>query len=235
MRAITRPLARLLSPRQYERSSAYNRRLLRDLRGVVLDIGCGAFHRKFPLPAGVRYFGLDLSPRTTHVRGDGHRLPIADKSADWVLLVAVLEHVQDPYQVLAETMRVLRPDGRVYVAAPFLQMEHAQEDYWRWTGQGLPRLLRDAGLTILEGGANGGPFVAVDYLLWHTLRQAWSRRRWDVLLPAALLKLLAQPLSRLDREVEHAAFATSFHFLATPTSGRGTLASRQDSGIGDRD
>ncbi len=217
--AVTRPLARLLSPRQYERSSAYNRQLLRHLGGVVLDVGCGAFHRKFPLPHGVRYYGLDISPRTTHVRGDGHRLPFADRSVDWVLLVAVLEHVEDPRRVLAETMRVLKPGGRVYVAVPFLQMEHAREDYWRWTGQGLPRLLCDAGLTILEGGANGGPFVAVDYLLWHTLRQAWARRQWDVLLPAALLKVLAQPLSRLDRAVGDPAFATSFHYLAGRTQG----------------
>jgi SAM-dependent methyltransferase len=180
----------------------------------VLDVGCGAFHRKYALPPDVRYFGLDLSPRTTHVRGDAHRLPFADGSADWVLLVAVLEHVEDPARVLAETMRVLRPEGRVYVAVPFLQMEHAKEDYWRWTGQGLPRLLDDAGLTILEGGANGGPLVAVDYLLWHTLRQGRARGRWDVVLPAALLKAVAQPLSRLDRDVEHPAFATSFHYLA---------------------
>lgn len=211
------PLARLLSPRQYERSSEYNRRLLRDLRGTVLDVGCGAFHRKYDLPADVHYFGLDLSPRTTHVRGDAHRLPFADRSADWVLLVAVLEHVDDPQGVLSETMRVLKPEGRVYVAVPFLQMEHAREDYWRWTGQGLPRLLEDSGLTILEGGANGGPLVAVDYLLWHTLRQGRARRRWDIVLPAALLKAIAQPLSRLDRDLEHPAFATSFHYLAGPT------------------
>ena len=213
-RPIIRPLARLLSPRQYERSSAYNERLLRDLHGVVLDIGCGGFRRKFDLPADVRYFGLDLSARASHVRGDGHRLPFADGSADWVLLVAVLEHVEFPERVLAETMRVLKPDGRVYVAVPFLQMEHAKEDYWRWTGQGLPRLLDDAGLTILEGGANGGSMVAVDYLLWHTLRQARARGRWDVVLPAALLKAVAQPLSRIDRDVEDPAVATSFHYLA---------------------
>jgi SAM-dependent methyltransferase len=211
---LGRPLARLLSPRQYERSSAYNRRLLRGLGGVVLDVGCGAFHRKFDLPPGAHYYGLDISARTTHVRGDAHQLPFADASADWVLLVAVLEHVEEPLRVLAETMRVLKPDGRVYIAVPFLQMEHAKEDYWRWTGQGLPRLLDEAGLTILEGGANGGPLVAVDYLLWHTLRQAKSRRRWDIVVPAAVLKAVAQPLSRIDRDIEDPAFATSFHYLA---------------------
>ncbi|MGH2366918.1 MAG: class I SAM-dependent methyltransferase [Chloroflexota bacterium] len=217
---LTRLLSRLLSPRQYARSSAYNRRLLRDLGGVVVDVGCGGFHRKFPLPADAHYYGLDLSPRATHVQGDGHQLPFAGGSADWVLLVAVLEHVDDPAGVLAETMRVLKPEGKVYVAVPFLQMEHAAADYWRWTGQGLPRLLAEAGLAISEGGANGGALVAVDYLLWHTLRQARARRRWDIALPAALLKLLAQPLALLDQDVAHPAFATSFHYLAVRADGQ---------------
>jgi SAM-dependent methyltransferase len=210
-----RPIAKLLSPRQYERSSAYNHRLLEGLGGVIVDIGSGGFHRKFPLPADAHYFGLDLSPRATHVRGDGHRLPFAEHTADWVLLVAVLEHVHDPRGVLAEAMRVLKPNGKVYVAVPFLQMEHADADFWRWTVQGLPRLLEEAGLQIVDGGANGGPLVAVDYLLWHAIRQARRRRRWDTVLLSLVLKLVAQPISRLDRDVDDPAFATSFHYLVS--------------------
>lgn len=208
------PLAKLLSPRQYERSSYYNQRLLNGLGGVIVDIGSGGFHRKFPLPADAHYFGLDLSPRAKHVQGDGHRLPYLPQSADWVLLVAVLEHVDNPKRVLAETMRVLKPEGKVYVAVPFLQMEHADADFWRWTVQGIPRLLDEAGLVIVDGGANGGPIVAVDYLLWHAIRQARKRGRWDTVVLSLLLKLLAQPLSHLDRDVDHPAFATSFHYLA---------------------
>jgi SAM-dependent methyltransferase len=214
--ALVSRLVAPLSPRQYVRSSAYNARLLRDLGGLVVDIGCGGFRNKFVFPPGSKYVGLDISSRAKDVRGDAHALPFQPRSADWVLLVAVLEHVEDPAVVLREAMRVLKPNGRVYVAAPFLQMEHADADFWRWTGQGLPRLLADAGLRIVDGGANGGPLVAVDYLLWHALRQGMHRRRPDVAASALLLKLLAQPLARLDRDIEHPAFATSFHYLAEP-------------------
>ena len=203
-----------LSPRQYVQSAAYNRRLLRDLGGLVIDVGSGGFHTKFALPPGARYFGLDLSSRARHVRGDGHQLPFAGQVADWVLLVAVLEHVEHPQRVLAEAMRVLKPGGKVYVAVPFLQMEHAAADFWRWTAQGIPRLLEEAGLRIVEGGANGGPLVAADYLLWHALRQARREGRWWTMALTGALKLVAQPLAWLDREGGEGAFATSFHYLA---------------------
>ncbi|MDE2994970.1 MAG: methyltransferase domain-containing protein, partial [Chloroflexota bacterium] len=96
---------RALWPRQYDRSSYFNERFLAGLDGVVLDIGCGAFRDKFALSPTARYYGLDLSGRASHLRGDGHRLPIADDCADWVLLVAVLEHVERPEVVLAEARR----------------------------------------------------------------------------------------------------------------------------------
>ena len=205
---------RLLWPRQYDRSSLFNRRLLEGVNGVVLDIGCGAFREKFPFPTQTRYYGLDLSGRASHLMADGHRLPIADGCADWVLLVAVLEHVERPEIVLAEARRVLHPKGKAYIAVPFLQMEHAAADYWRWTGQGLSRLLKSVGFDVIETGTNGGILVGLDYLLWHGLRHIKRTRSWSMLPILIALKALVQPLSKLDRGVDDRIFATSFHALA---------------------
>lgn len=209
---------RALWPRQYDRSSYFNERFLAGLDGVVLDIGCGAFRDKFSLPPTARYYGLDLSGRASHLRGDGHRLPIADGCADWVLLVAVLEHVERPEVVLAEARRALRPGGRAYVAVLFLQMEHAAADYWRWTGQSFPSMLTAAGFDIVEMGTNGGVLVLLDYLLWHALRYMKRERAWLVLPMLLALKALVQPLARLDGGVDDPLFATSFHALVTVPS-----------------
>lgn len=46
------------------------------------------------------------------VNGAGERLPLADASFDLVICWDVVEHVQDPEQLLAELARVLRPGGR---------------------------------------------------------------------------------------------------------------------------
>ena len=202
-----------LWPRQYVQSSAFNQRFLTDLSGVVLDIGSGNFHQKFALPPTVQYYGLDLSPRATHVQGDAHALPVRDNCADWVLLVAVLEHVTGPEIVLAESRRVLRPGGHAYIAVPFLQMEHAKADFWRWTIQGFRRLLADAGFDIVEVGANGGTLVLLDYLLWHALRAAKQAGRWYQAPLLLALKTLIQPLAYADQSSDDPAFATSFHAL----------------------
>jgi SAM-dependent methyltransferase len=211
-----RSLSRLfkpLEPRQYARSSSFNAAYLTGADGVVLDIGCGGFLEKYDFAKSVRYFGLDITTRATHIRGDALSLPIRGCTADWVLLVAVLEHVLDPLQVLREARRVLKPGGRAYVAVPFLQMKHGDTDYWRWTDDGIRQLIESAGFKILRGGTNGGFQVAIDYLLWHRFREAARRRNPLMALAALALKGLAQLMAALAGDLDDPTYATSFHLL----------------------
>ena len=50
------------------------------------------------------------------VRGDGLRLPVRDGVADITFSSNVLEHVPDPWQFIAEMIRVTKPDGLIYLA-----------------------------------------------------------------------------------------------------------------------
>lgn len=49
---------------------------------------------------------------------DGYDLPFANESFEAVLLVAVLEHTSEPWRLLAEAQRVLKPGGRVVIVVP---------------------------------------------------------------------------------------------------------------------
>ena len=86
------------------------------------------------LPDAHHYVGLDLThgmlaralPRRgtldlALVQGDSQALPFADASFDLAVLHLILAIVPDPVRALAETARVLKPGGRVFVMDKFLR------------------------------------------------------------------------------------------------------------------
>jgi SAM-dependent methyltransferase len=84
-------------------------------RGRVLDLGCGdgqlalALMRLRP---DLTVEGVDVVPRPRTLipvtQYDGVTLPFEDKSFDYVTIVDVLHHTEDPEAVLAEAARVAR-------------------------------------------------------------------------------------------------------------------------------
>jgi len=61
----------------------------------------------------------DRDPSSYHrVCGRGDRLPFGDHSIDLIICHHALEHLDGLVLVLGEMARVLKPDGRLYVAVP---------------------------------------------------------------------------------------------------------------------
>lgn len=83
--------------------------------GTVLDLGCGDGQVALGLMAlrpDLKVQGVDVLLRpVTHIPVtlyDGKALPFADDSVDYVTIVDVLHHTDDPAAVLAEARRVAR-------------------------------------------------------------------------------------------------------------------------------
>lgn len=94
----------------------------------VLDVGCGAgFLTNYLSLQGFDVTGVDLSQssldvakrydetkRVQYLLADAYKLPFADGSFDVVCAMDILEHVDDPAQLISEASRVLTPGGRFF-------------------------------------------------------------------------------------------------------------------------
>ena len=105
------------------------------ISGLVVDLGAGpGFVTGHLLAAGLQTLAIDSSKASIEALGQrfgGHpqfrgaqvsegRLPLEDATADVVLLVETIEHVEatDALALLRDVHRVLRPNGHVVMTTP---------------------------------------------------------------------------------------------------------------------
>jgi ubiquinone/menaquinone biosynthesis C-methylase UbiE len=88
----------------------------------ILSVGCGpAIIERGLIEHGCSVVGLDVSQEAIACASDSIRtivasaekMPLGDDSCDVVLFIASLQFIDNYRLALAETWRVLRPDGRV--------------------------------------------------------------------------------------------------------------------------
>ncbi len=92
-----------------------------DLRGPVLDVGCGGGRLASALGDGVSWIGVDSSPTQLAanpyrpvVRADMQTLPFRDGVFAEVTHLWCLYHLVDPVVAITEARRVLAPGGRYF-------------------------------------------------------------------------------------------------------------------------
>ena len=94
-----------------------------ELRGPVLDVGCGEGRLVPLLAAGVEWIGVDASPAQVRanpyrpiVVADMRALPFRSGAFAEVAHLWCLYHVDDPVVAIAEAARVMRAGGRYYAS-----------------------------------------------------------------------------------------------------------------------
>ena len=100
---------------------------------TILDAGCGTGRLIPHLQAMIRDSGRVVELDASHamlkigkarypdrnllfIQGDGHRLPLKDRSVDTVICFAFFPHLGDPRTAMASFARVLKPGGRIFIA-----------------------------------------------------------------------------------------------------------------------
>jgi SAM-dependent methyltransferase len=155
----------------------------RHARGRLLDVGCG--HKPYaPLLARFvdEHVGVDHadSPHeltAVDVIATAYDIPLEGGSFDTVLMTEVLEHLERPGDALAETMRLLRPGGKLILTTPFIWPLHEEpRDFYRYTPHGLRHLLSTAGFVDVEVTPLAGQWSTLALLSGHALRRSPARR-----------------------------------------------------------
>jgi 2-polyprenyl-3-methyl-5-hydroxy-6-metoxy-1,4-benzoquinol methylase len=148
---------------------------------ALLDVGCdtGAFIGFARENYGMKVVGIDVSPLAIEqakmlgldARVENIATIHADPIYDLVVLNDVLEHVNEPFAVLANIASILRPNGRVYIATPngdaliyalgrwlnylpgtrvILEKLFVPYHEFHFSRSGLSQMIRAAGLTIIR-------------------------------------------------------------------------------------
>ena len=177
---------------------------------ICVDIGAGNAPYKGTISKcfGVNnYVALDFAPSdATNVVGDATSLPIQTQSVELVVCFEALQHISHYHTVLDETVRILRPGGRIILSVPFVYGECDVKDFRRWTIAGITEDLEERGFSVLSVARRGGPFFAIaSIMIWaiqHVIpgsRITWrSPRTAAAYFREGLVWLLAFPLILLS-------------------------------------
>jgi SAM-dependent methyltransferase len=169
--------------------------------GGTQGVGCEGLYED----RDIRQIAFDIYPSNlTQFVADAHQIPLANASMDGVVVQAVLEHVLDPANVVAEIDRILKPGGLVYAETPFMQPVHeGAYDFTRFTELGHRWLWRH--FEEIKRGVIGGPGLSLYWSSRYFWRAVLGHRRIADLISLPFLVFSAfDPFLPLRRKIEGA-------------------------------
>jgi SAM-dependent methyltransferase len=171
---------------------------LRQSRTPLLDLGCGNRPYRDYYPKG-QTVGADVAQSPMGcvdvLIEPGGGLPLPDDAFETVLCTQVLEHVEDPYRLLAEAHRVLRPGGRLILTCPFIwELHERPHDYLRFSEYWLQNTLTETGFELEVVQRQGGDLATIGQLICLSLDAR------GIHLPRFLQRLYNRFWDYLDRK-----------------------------------
>lgn len=172
---------------------------------IGLDIGCGIRDTVFDNMVTQDIYPTPTATLIAHP--DESRLPFADNTFDLIVLDSVVEHVPDPIALLMEGRRLLKPGGRIFGDAPFLQPLHlAPHHYFNFTPYGLATVATKAGLVLeyAEAEDHQRPEFSIEWML---------RRTFETISPGEAERLKAMSVGDFYSEL-----ARNKNFIGYPAT-----------------
>lgn len=143
---------------------------VKNINGVIIDLGGGrkpSYERFWDIKSE-KFVRVDINEKTEpDVIVDLNKpLPFIDNFADAIFLFNVIYILENPQAGLKEINRVLKPSGKLFLTSPFVFNEAKEpHDYWRFTSEGLEKLLIESGFNDYFIAPVGERFSAAVYLI----------------------------------------------------------------------
>lgn len=138
---------------------------------LMLDAGSGDQRYKKFFPK-VKYESADICKLERDYGDvsyvcDLKSIPVEDERFDAIICTQVLEHVNEPLEVLKEFHRVLKTNGNLYLTAPLYYPEHEiPYDFFRYTQFGHQYIFDKCGFTINKIEWMEGYYMTLSTQLW---------------------------------------------------------------------
>jgi SAM-dependent methyltransferase len=128
---------------------------LEPLEITVLDIGSLDVNGSYKplMPPAWSYLGVDLrdGPNVDRVMWDEFTIPVRSETMDIIISGQCLEHCSNPFRLIRDAARTLKPGGTIILVAPFLFPEHGEPtDCFRFLPDGMRAILEDADLVPVD-------------------------------------------------------------------------------------
>ena len=182
----------------------------RHSRGLVLDAGSGRGAWSEVIERGATRESVDIAPKAgeqvTWIADLTDMPQVPSDRFDAAVCHQVLEHVPRPAAAAAELLRTLKPGGTLVISVPHLSRQHElPHDYFRFTPQGLRRLLEDAGFEVESVEPFGGLFCFVHHQFATALLGIAAAFRPLHALCAVLNAPLSIASAKLDRLIDRSS------------------------------
>jgi len=169
------------------------RKYISDSNSIALNLGSGNSN------LSVRVLNVDIfAYDNVNIVCDIGNLPFKDNSVDFIINIAVLEHVPNPEKVISEIFRVLKPGGIVCSYFPFIVPFHASPyDFSRRTNEGMKVLFKDFETIELIPGC--GPTSGLLWILqeWLALIFSFGIKKLHIIF-SLIFMILTFPLKFID-------------------------------------
>jgi SAM-dependent methyltransferase len=179
---------------------------------TLIDVCCGTKPYQQFVDKSVKYLGVDLDAANENVDivSSAYRIELGAATADYVVSFQGLEHLEEPYLMIQEAHRLLKPGGEICLTFPMSEHLHEEpHDFFRYTEHGISYLLEKAGFEEIRIVRQGTNYANI------------GRRMAQLLSGRKLLRVFVPIVNFIFERMENRTGDDVMNYLVTAKKGGG--------------